>query len=72
MGRVGITIFRILYIRHENGVKYIIGEKLILWIILRSGAAYTGLIMNIYMNEDNRDKPGMNIRTGLSTSHTLV
>ena len=72
VGSLGIAIYRVLYIRHENLVKYIIGEKSLLWIILLTGGALTGVIMTLYMSENDGDHPGINMCTGLSASHTLV
>ena len=72
VGSLGIAIYRVMYIRHENLVKYIIGEKPLLLIILFMGGAFTGVIMILYMSENNGDLPGINMCTGLSASHTLV
>ena len=72
VGSLGIAIYRVLYIRHENWVKYVIGEKALLWAILFAGFVFAGLIMILYMAEQNGDKPGINMCTGLSASHNLV
>ena len=51
VGSLGVSIFRILYIKNDQWVKYVIGEKALLNIILFGGLTLTAffvLVLNIH------------------------
>ena len=72
IGSLGIAIYRVFYIKHEHLVKYIIGEKNFLLIFLTLSTTFTLLLSGLYMAEDNGDKSGINMCTGMSISQNLA
>ena len=72
IGSLGTAIYRVMYIKYEYLVKDTIGEKTLLWLILLLCTTFTGAITTIYMIEDNGDKPGINMCTGLSVTQSQV
>ena len=65
-GSLGIAVYRLLYIRHENLVKYVVGEKRLLMIILALSLSFTGLVTFLFLVEDSNQRAGHNMCTGLS------
>ena len=72
IGSLGIAIYRVLYIKQEYLVKYVIGERVILLILLTLSIFLTGLVVVLFMTGHNGDMPGVNMCTGLPVSQTLI
>ena len=72
VGSLGIAIYRVMYIRQEYFVKYVIGEKALLSIVLFLSNVLTGLITTLYLIENHGDRPGINMCTGLSATQTQI
>ena len=70
VGSFGIAIYRTFYIRHEYLVKYVIGERMLLFIVLFLSIGISGLICLLYSIEDNPHRTGFNMCTGLSVTKT--
>lgn len=70
VGSFGIAVYRTLYIRHECWVKYTIGERVLLLIVLFLSIGVSGLICFLYVFEDNAHRTGFNMCTGLSVTQT--
>ena len=70
VGSFGIAIYRTFYIRHEYLVKYVIGERTLLFIVLFLSIGGSGLICLLYSIEDNPHRTGFNMCTGLSVTKT--
>ena len=68
VGSFGIAIYRTLYIKCEYWVKYVVGEKMLLMMILVLSIGMSGIICLLYMIEDNGHRTGYNMCTGLSVS----
>ena len=72
VGSLGIAIYRVLYIRHEDVVKYVIGEKLLLFIILFLSLTVCGVLVFVYNLETNSHRFGLNMCRGISGTHAQV
>ena len=70
VGSFGIAIYRTLYIRHNYLVKYVIGERTLLLIVLILSIGLSGSITLLYTIEDNPHRTGINMCTGLSVTET--
>ena len=70
VGSFGIAIYRTFYIRHEYLVKYVIGERMLLFIVLLLSIGGSALICLLYSIEDNPHRTGFNMCTGLSVTKT--
>ena len=52
VGSLGISIYRIIYIKHDDWVKYKIGEKTLLFIVLVGGLLLTSILtLTTVMND---------------------
>ena len=71
-GSLGISVYRILYIKHELFVKNTIGEKRLLVIILSASLVLTGLATELFMSQETGEKTGINMCTGLSVTQTQI
>jgi hypothetical protein len=72
VGSLGIAVYRVLYIRHENVVKYLIGEKLLLFIIQFLSLTVCGVLVFVYNLETNSHRFGLNMCRGISGTHAQV
>ena len=71
-GSLGISVYRILYIKHELFVKNTIGEQRLLVIILSTSLVLTGLATELFMAQETGEKTGINMCTGLSVTQTQI
>ena len=55
-GNLGMALYRVLYIKHDQWVRYFVGEKLLLYIILVGGLAVTALMVTVQFNFEHRLK----------------
>jgi hypothetical protein len=58
---LGIAIYRILYLTHENLVKYVIGERRLLMIIWSSSMMVSAVLVWLSQLEDNGDRFQINM-----------
>ena len=72
VGSFGIAIYRSLYIRRKYWVKYIIGERVLLFLILFLTTAMSGFLSFLYLVENNGHRTGYNMCTGLSAAQTEI
>ena len=72
IGSLGIALYRVLYIRHEVLVKYVIGEKLLLFIILFLSLTLCGVLVFVDTLETNRHRFYMNSCQGISETHAQI
>ena len=72
IGSLGIAIYRVLYIKQEYLVKYVIGERIILLVLLALSIFLAGLVVVLYMTAHDGDVPGINMCTGFPVSQTLI
>ena len=70
VGSFWIAVYRTLYIRHECWVRYVIGEKVLLLIVLFLSIGISGVICFLYVFEDNAHRTGYNMCVGLSVTQT--
>ena len=72
VGGLGIAVYRILYMKHEHFVKYVIGEKPLLWIILSAGLILTALLVYLFTIESSSTRFHMNICYGWSVRNAEI
>ena len=72
VGSLGISVYRILYIKRELFVKNVIGENRLLVIILSTTLVLTGLATELFMAQETAEKTGINMCTGLSVTQTQI
>ena len=72
VGSFGISVYRILYIHHDNWVKYVIGEKVLLALIVSLGTFASGQLVGMYMIESNSQRTQLNMCRGLSVTQTQI
>ena len=72
VGSLGISVYRAFYIKHENVVKYVIGEKLLLFIILFLSLTVCGVLVTVYSLEINSHRFYLNMCRGISGTHAQV
>ena len=72
IGSLGMSIYRLLYIKRENFVKYKIGEKRLLMIVLITGFTLTAILVFMFTYEDSADRAGVNMCTALSIGDTEI
>ena len=71
-GGLGISVYRVLYIRHELWVKYVVGEKLLLAVIWFLSITGSGLSTFLVVVEDSSHRSGLNMCTGLSVTQNQI
>ena len=72
VGSLGIAIFRILYVKHERWVKYVVGERLLLTVILVMSLISSGLIVFLYKLGRSSHRSHMNMCAGLSFTESQI
>ena len=72
VGSLGIAIYRILYLKFEQFVKYIIGEKLLLLIVWSLSVSFCGIIVILYDLESGSHRVAMNMCRGISVSYSQI
>ena len=56
VGSLGISVYRLLYIKQELFVKYIIGENVLLFLVLSFSLVLTGVATELYMAQETGEK----------------
>ena len=72
VGSLGTSLYRVLYIRNDNLVKYVIGEKLLLFLILSLSLTVCGVLVYLYNMETNNHRFYMNMCMGISETHAQI
>ena len=72
VGSLGISVYRLLYIKQELFVKYIIGENVLLILVLSFSLVLTGVATEFYMAQETGEKTGINMCTGLSANQARL
>ena len=72
VGSLGIAIFRVLYIRHESWVKYAIGERALLGIILSLSILISALLTILFTIESSSQRFQNNMCKGISSIHAQI
>ena len=72
VGSLGIAIYRVLYIKLEYFVKYVVGERLLLGIIWIISITSCGVLVFLFTFEASSHRTQMNMCTGLSITDTQI
>ena len=72
VGSLGISIYRVLYMRHELWVKDAIGERALLMIICFMGLTISGLFTIIFHIESSSNRFQMNMCNGISGTQAQI
>ena len=72
IGSLGIAIYRLMYIKYEEWVKYIIGEQTLLIIVLSSSLSMCGLVVYLYDLEVGKHRVQMNMCRGITPTQAQV
>ena len=72
VGSLGIAIYRLFYLKHEEWVKYVIGEKILLVVVLASSLMLCGLLVFLYDIETNSHRFGRNMCHGISGTQAQI
>ena len=72
VGSLGIAVYRILYVRHERWVKYVVGERLLLTIVLVLSLTSTGIIAFLFKIGRSNHRSHMNLCSGLSFTASQI
>ena len=66
VGSLGTSVYRVLYIKHEQWVRFVIGEKRLLGIVLSLSIAMCGIIVFLYKLERSNNRIQLNACNGES------
>ena len=72
IGGLGIAVYRVLYIKHENWVKYVIGEKLLLFIVWFLSITICLVLAILYNLEMHSHRFSVNMCLGISETHAKI
>ena len=72
IGGLGIAIYRMLYIKRESWVKYVIGEKLLLLIVLVGTNLFGAFLLVLFKLETSSDRFNLNMCRGLSRTNAQI
>jgi hypothetical protein len=72
VGSLGIAIYRVLYIKLEYWVKYVVGESLLLGMIWIMSITSCGVLVFLFTFETTSHRTQMNMCTGLSITDTQI
>ena len=72
VGSLGIALFRVLYIKRENWVRKVIGEKRLLIIILSASHIVGAILLCLFKIESSSDRFHLNMCRGISVSHSQI
>ena len=72
VGSLGLAVYRVLYIKHEEWVKYVIGEKTLLLTVLTISFTLCGILVFLYDLETNSHRFGRNMCHGISGTHAQI
>ena len=72
VGSLGIAVYRLMYIKYEEWVKYTIGEELLLFIVMTSSLIMNGLVVYLYDLEVGKHRIQMNMCRGILPNQAQV
>ena len=72
IGSLGISVYRVLYIRHEHWVKYGIGQRFLLFIVLSLSLGLSLLLSILYGLEINDHTIVLNMCQNISATHAQI
>ena len=72
IGGFGITVYRLLLIKHENWVKNVIGQKVLLGIISSTSFVICSIIVFLYAWEGSLSRPTLNTTLNYCQGVTMV
>ena len=72
VGSLGIALFRVLYIKRENWVRKVIGEKRLLIITLSASHIVGAILLFLFKIESSSDRFHLNMCRGISVSHSQI
>ena len=72
VGSLRISVYRVLYIRHDDWVKYVVGEKLLLFLVLSLSLTVSGILAYVYNMETSNHRYFMNMCRGISSTHAQI
>ena len=72
VGSLGIAVYRILYLKFEEFVKYIIGEKLLLLIVWSLSVMLCSIIVILYDLESGSHRIARNMCRGVSVTYAQI
>ena len=67
VGSFGISLYRVLYIKHEQWIKQVVGEKRLLGIALAFSVTFSGILVILFNLETIKERAFLNTCFGLST-----
>ena len=72
VGSLGIAIYRVLYIRNDYLVKYVIGEQILLMMIWTLSIVACGVITMLFNIESSSQRFQVNMCKGISGTHEQI
>ena len=72
VGSLGIAVYRVLYLKHEEWVKYVIGERILLALVLSISFILCALLVFLYDLETNSHRFGRNMCNGVSGTQAQI
>ena len=72
VGSLGIAVYRLMYIKYEEWVKYTIGEELLLFIVMTSNLTMNELAVYLYDLEVGKHRIQMNMCRGILPNQAQV
>ena len=72
VGSLGIAVYRLMYIKYEELVKYIIGERLLLLIVIASSHIVCGSVVYLYDLEAGKHRIQLNMCRGITATQAQV
>ena len=72
VGSLGISVYRVLYIKHQQWVKFVIGEGRLLCIVLSLSITICGIIVFLYKLEMSSRRIQLNACNGVSLTYVQI
>ena len=72
VGSLGIAIYRVLYMKYQQWVKFGVGEIRLLWIVLSLSVSLSGLLVFLYKLEPSSYRFQMNACNGESFTYAQI
>ena len=67
VGSFGISLYRVLYMKREQWIKQVVGEKRLLGIVLAFSLTFSGIWVGLFNMETIKERAFVNMCFGLST-----
>ena len=72
VGSLGISLYRVIYIKREHWIKQVVGEKRLLGIVLTFSLMFCGIMVGLFNLETIKERAFVNMCYGLSTSDVQI